>query len=500
MKRIILILSLCALGIFALAAETMSLGAGQTSATVLSSNDLETIIQYQIGRFEKFSVEIDGEKWNTVYINPGAVTHDKGYPQLPVFNRSIVIDGRSTMKMEVYDVEYEDLDLPLAPSKGHLTRETNPEEIPYTFEKIYDVDEFYPREIASLSEPYILRDFRGIVVQTTPFAYNPVSRKLRVFTSFKIRIYADGRDTVNTLYSRPGKLLTSFRSIYENHFLNWDSQRYTMVDETFGKMLVICHSNYLSQAQPFVDWKIQKGIPTELIEFSTIGSTSSQLQTYIQNRYDADNEIAYIQLIGDLAHIPSPTSDGGEADPLYSLVSGSDHYPDIFIGRFSAESAMDVTTQVNKSIAYERDATTSDTWLSRAFGIGSSSGTGDDGEYDWEHIDNIKTDLVNYGYTTVDEIYYDSSTASQVSAAVNAGRGFGNYCGHGSVTSWSTTGFNNTNVNALSNSGMTPFIFSVACVNGDFSSTCFAEAWVRKSGGGAVAFYGSSVNQPWDRP
>ncbi len=51
------------------------------------------------------------------------------------------------------------------------------------------------------------------------------------------------------------------------------------------------------------------------------------------------------------------------------------------------------------------------------------------------------------------------------------------------------------------NGAQLPFIFSVACVNGHFKDrTCFAEAWLRKSNGGAVATMMSSIDQPWTPP
>ena len=107
--------------------------------------------------------------------------------------------------------------------------------------------------------------------------------------------------------------------------------------------------------------------------------------------------------------------------------------------------------------------------------------------------------------TSVDEIYDPGATAAQVAAAVNAGRGFVNYCGHGSETSWSTTGFSVSDVNALTNDNMLPFIVSVACVNGAFAGrTCFGESWLRALNGseptGAIGIYASSVNQYWDPP
>jgi gingipain R len=103
------------------------------------------------------------------------------------------------------------------------------------------------------------------------------------------------------------------------------------------------------------------------------------------------------------------------------------------------------------------------------------------GRSDQQHQENIRTDLLNYGYLSVDQIYESmGATAAQVSTNLNQGRGFINYTGHGADTYWVTTGFSNTNVNALTNDYMLPFIQSVACVNGNFvSMTCFAEAWLR---------------------
>lgn len=499
MKETILFL-IIAFSLTIIMAETITLGNGKNGISVLSSTENETILEYTIGKFETLAVQIDNMTWHNVYLPGEGILENKGYPQLPVFNRSIIISDRSLMKIEILDVEYQDFELPVAPSKGIIYRNVNPNTVPYVFDSIYQKDKFYPANLGELSDPYILRDYRGITIKTYPFAYNAFTKTLRVYTHYKIRIYAEGEDNRNTISVPRNSITVDFIPIYAHHFLNWEQHRYTPVNDTFGKMLVICHGNFLSEMTNFVNWKNQKGIPTELIEFSTIGTTATQLQTYIQNRYLANREISYILLVGDLAYIPSPTYGAGESDPSYSLVAGNDAYPDIFVGRFSAESTTDVIPQLNKVIHYERDLNSMDSWVQNAFGIGSSSGIGDDGEYDYQHINNIKQLLIAYGYNTVDEIYYDSATASQVTNAINAGRGFGNYCGHGSTINWDTTGFNINNVNALSNGYMTPFIMSVACLNGHFGSNCFAEAWLRKSGGGAIAFYGSSINQSWNPP
>ena len=67
---------------------------------------------------------------------------------------------------------------------------------------------------------------------------------------------------------------------------------------------------------------------------------------------------------------------------------------------FSAETAAHVTTQVDRTLYYERDLSSSATWFNNAIGMGSSEGPGHDGEYDYQHINNILSDLSGYGYTT----------------------------------------------------------------------------------------------------
>jgi hypothetical protein len=111
---------------------------------------------------------------------------------------------------------------------------------------------------------------------------------------------------------------------------------------------------------------------------------------------------------------------------------------------------------------------------------------------------------MTYGFTKVDRIYDYFGTKAQVTAGINEGRRVIHYCGHGSTTSWGSTGFSNSDVDQLQN-GNLPFICSVACVNGDFSyGTCFAEAWLRATHlgapSGAVACYMSTVNQSWAPP
>jgi len=479
------------------------------AVTVVETTGERIVVEYEFSDFAQSTVLIDGQEHVKIAIGNESPIKRVGAPELPNICRSVVIpDDAQMMANVVSSRSYEITDVLVAPSKGFIPRSVNPADVPFTFGPVYDADAFYPGEVVALRTPYILRDYRGMVIEFNPFQYNPVTRTLRVYTQATVEVVKVGIDTVNVLDRRgPGEeMSSSFQKIYKRHFINYThGSRYDPLDEE-GDMLIICYDDWLANIQPLVDHKNSIGISTTAVGVSTIpgGTSSAAIAAYIQDVYDSSN-LAFVLLVGDAAQVATPYASGGSSDPSYSKVAGSDDYPDIMVGRFSAETPADVDTQVERTIEYENLPATTQDWFWKGVGVASDQGPGDDGEYDDEHIDNIRDDLLAYGYTVVDQIYDPSASASQVSTALNEGRGIINYCGHGSTTSWSSSGFSNSHVNALVNDNMLPFICSVACVNGQFDGyTCFGEAWLRATNGseptGAVGAYMSSINQSWDPP
>jgi len=275
-------------------------------------------------------------------------------------------------------------------------------------------------------------------------------------------------------------------------------------------MLVISHGEFMDEMQSFVEWKNYKGVPTEMVNISDIGSVND-MEQFISDKYYEDG-IAYVLLVGDIAQIETIRRSEGAgnnspSDNSLTFVSGNDSYPDLIIGRFSAETGSHVETMVNRTIAYEMNPDPEGTWYKKGSGFASNEGPGDNGEYDDEHMDVIRELLLDYTYIEIDQIYDPTGTVAQGEAALNEGRSILNYTGHGSNGSFGNgCPMNNTDVNGLENSGMWPFIWSVACVNGEFHiGTCFAETWLRATGSdgsptGAIATLMSTVNQAWMPP
>jgi len=219
-----------------------------------------------------------------------------------------------------------------------------------------------------------------------------------------------------------------------------------------------------------------------------------------------------VLFVGDQPQIPlHPATDAQHSDVEYGKITGGDHYLEILLGRFSAETVAQVQTQVQRTIEYERDLTTAATWLNSAAGIADLQGNGqghDGGEADYVHMNNIRTRLLNYGYTTVYQEYAGvggGTSNALISSRFNSGVSMANYCNHGSMTCWTFNAGGSyciSDVNALQNVGKLPYVFSVACNNGELQSgTCFAEGWMRATQGGqptgAVAFFGATISIGW---
>jgi hypothetical protein len=476
-------------------------------------------ISYEIGGYDKIMIDIDGTKYYKIIFDEESNILKRGSPDLPDICRSIIIPDDAKMSYEIIEYEYYDINnILIASSKGEISKTLNPEDIPYEFGDIYKQDIFYPENLVELKDPYILRDFRGQVVKVNPFQYNPVTKTLRVYDKIKILIYPDGKGEINVLDRKDSldSVDMDFEDIYENHFLNFGEtmERYSPTQEQ-GNMLVICYDSFHDTMVPFVNWKNMKGIPTEMVNLSDVGSTANDIDLYIENYYFT-NGLTFVLLVGDIQQIPSLTAHGGASDPSYTLIVGSDHYADLFIGRFSAQAVDQLETQVERTVEYERFPQAGADWYHNGTGVASNLGTGDDNEYDWEHMRNIRTDLLSYTYDLVDELYDGNHggadadgnpTPSMVSDAFNDGRSIANYCGHGSYTSWSTSGFDNGDINNLVNDNMLPYVVCVACLNGAFdwsSGDCFAEAWLKATNNGeptgAVSVFASSIGQDWDEP
>lgn len=489
--------------------------------TLVASSENQITVNMQVPGFYTFEVTTPRGEANIISVPRTVSTAAAGEPNLPMIAVPAIIGDQQHYSIRLIDAQYTDFQIEVAPSKGDFPRSINPDDVPYTYGEAYSTDAFFPAENVGLYDPYILRDFRGQNMVFYPFAYNPITHTLRVYYNMTVEMYSDGQLGENTLSRRSSEVRMDpeFGALYQNHFINYNEglSKYNAVDET-GELLIICHDAFMDAMQPFVNWKKQIGRPVTMVGTSVSGFTSDAIKNYIQSQYNSNPNISHILLVGDNAQVQSYfTSTGGysgRTDQYYGQLVGNDYYNDVIVGRFSAENATHVTTQVDKVIHYERDVTAADTWLSIGQGVSKNEGAGSGhfGEADYQHIDYVRDTLLHYNYTSIHRDYQNvsgvSSSAAIISQHINEGVSIINYCNHGSPTSWGVFNYSNSHVNALTNDNKLPFVWSVACNNGqlDYSQPCFAEAWMRATNNstgeptGAIGGMFSYISQPWQPP
>jgi hypothetical protein len=458
-------------------------------------------LNFNLGNYELNEVTFDGVTYSKIIFDGSVFTQLKGFAELPFINASLRLSTDKNVTLKVIEGEYEEylLEKPLLPSRGVIYRDQDPSAIPYEISPGSLRDEWYPQNLANNTSPFIIKDLRGTTVYVYPFRYNAVQNILRVYHTMTVQLIENETTVVNPLEKQPSEILREMDGIYKSLFINYEQSKDDLIIGEYGDILVICTDRDETAIQPYIDWKMEKGYNVTL----EVVATNTNVKTNVQDAYNANNNLLYVQLVGDWADIKCDLLNGNyPMDPQLGCVVGNDDFPDITIGRFSANSASDVTVQVDKIINYEKNPEMGGAWYNVATGIASSQGPGDDGEKDFIHLDVIWNDKLDpFTYDSYNPIYDPSANITMVNNAVNGGTSIINYCGHGSPTSWGTTGFSNSNVAALTNGDMLPWIVSVACNNGDFhTGTCFAEAWARKNDGGAIMFLGATISQPWDPP
>ena len=510
MKKLFTILFITS---FALAASWNSLGSESPTPynkEIISSNDSGTIIRFSLEGYSLTPLQTSNGDAYKVGTMLGASLLELGAPDLQKLSVSLKVSNDKHMVTHVESSEYIEIEnITIAPSKGNLSRLINPEDIEYLWGKTYSLNKFYPGKLTDLNTPYILRDFRGQAANVYPFQYNPITETLRIYTEIIISVVADGPGEINILTEETLNTIDhDFVKIYNSHFDNFNTTntRYDFVEEQ-GNMLIVSYGDFMDEMEPFVEWKNQKGIPTEMVDVADIGGNSSSIESFVDMYYH-DNGLTFLLLVGDVNQVPTPSVGGSGSDPSYGFIDGNDSYAELFVGRFSANSPLELITQIERTLDYEKNAQPGEDWYHTALSVGSNQGPGWGGLADDVFLDTIIGPmLLDYNYTIHTGIYDPNGTLNQGIDAINSGVSIINYTGHGWQQGWGNGApLEVSHVNNLNNAGKLPFVITVGCNVGEFNTqtNSFSESWLRATNNGeavgGIGHVGSTISQSWEPP
>ncbi len=435
----------------------------------------------------------------------------EGLPEVPVMSRSIMVPPGSKTTLKIVEhttVEYKMA--PVVPSLGHLTRDINPLGMVPRFDEFYQQNAVWPKMVVEVGKEFTLREYSGVNIRFYPIRYD--AGKGLVIATERIIVEittenADGTIKSTTAEMKPGNQAfeTVYQRVFESNLPAASANKYDALPSR-GRMLIIAHESLAPAMGEFVAWKQQLGIDVTLRTTAETGPSASNIATTIADMYKEDDGLTWVILVGDHGLVPPHTGeyDGSDSDSRYAMVDGPDLYPDIYVSRISANNTTELQAQLNKFIAYEKTPSTGTdaSWYQRGVGIASDEGS----PTDTERAELLRTDLLDYGFHTVDGIYQGQGGNSwTITTALNEGASVVNYLGHGSGTGWNSVYFSKTQVNALENGPHWPWIVDVSCSNGDFSlDECMAEAWLRagtpEDPQGAVGVISATSLAPWVPP
>ncbi len=435
----------------------------------------------------------------------------EGLPEVPVISRSLLVSPGSTTSLNIIEHVTRQFKIdPVEPSLGHIMRNVNPLGLIPRFDDFYKQSAVWPKQVVEVGKTFTLRELAGVNIRVYPLQYDAGKGLLLVTEKLVVDILikdAEGYTKTVTAELKPGsrEFQTVYQGIFGNNLPEQGMDKYDALPSR-GRMLIIAHEALASAMTDFVVWKQQLGIDVTLRTTAELGGTNTSIGTAIADMYKDPQGLVWVILVGDKQQVPTNRGgfDGSDSDTRYAMIDGNDLYPDLYISRVSATNTTQLRTQLNKFITYEKhpDSGLNAAWYQHAVGIASDEGS----PTDYERAELLRTQLLGYGFHTVDQIYQGQGAASHmITSALNDGASIVNYLGHGSGTSWGSVYFSTTQVHALDNGPRWPWIVDVSCSNGEFGlDECLAEAWLRagtpESPQGAIGVISASSLAPWVPP
>jgi len=109
---------------------------------VKNSSPTSIKIEYVFNGYNEREIKINNVEYLDLTV-PGMIQlMEKGLPQLPTYRGSIIIPDLPAMNYRIISYDYTELPTkPIVPSKGHFTRDIDPNTVPYVFDRFYTLDD-----------------------------------------------------------------------------------------------------------------------------------------------------------------------------------------------------------------------------------------------------------------------------------------------------------------------------------------------------------------------
>ncbi|QZE15621.1 T9SS type A sorting domain-containing protein [Halosquirtibacter laminarini] len=475
-----------------------------------------------------------GDMYRLLHIDGLNMSTKVGAPSLPIKSDYFLASKGESISIEMGNLtycDYEGVDIYPALEQARDT-EGAPEP---EFEKdreIYEKDAFFPKNIVSISTDQQMRSARILKVNVSPVQYNPKRKILRVYSNLTYKFHRQN-DAISLNES------DAVASQLKGMAINGEdvipiANIPNMANGNNKDYILVTTERFRAQAERFASWKACMGHSVEVVSKDTW--TVEEVEEAVHSRYHSWNEKPkYLLIIGDYEDVPARKFEATDGDDFYSDLSyvcmdgAADFTPDMAKGRLSVSSVNEAKVVVDKIINYEKYPIEDENFYQNGLNCAQFQDDERDGYATRRFChtsEDVRDYMINQGYD-VQRIYYASrgvnpthfnngmfsngeaiapellkangfqwnGSHQNIKAAIDEGKFYLLHRDHGYAggTGWAHPEFLTNQIDDLKNGDKLPVVFSINCHTGEFQlKECFAEKFLRKENGGAVAVIAAS--------
>ncbi|MHC4181168.1 MAG: C25 family cysteine peptidase, partial [Planctomycetota bacterium] len=471
--------------------------------------------------------EVDGREVAFQHLNISATgfLSESGKPLLPCFGRYVQIPSDCDFSVTsdgVGPVVFDEI--LVAPAQEEVTDGPDDNHALEYDADAYTRDGVYPEETVSVTGPFVIDDYRALLVHVCPFQYNPAKKQLAGFgrVNVTIRLHERQGDQPDYQISHDPTLN---RESYGNLFLNPArsvESRVAIPSGPFvlepikdrGPEFLIIYAKSLKQAaEKLAKWKTRRGLRAETVSIDKIGNDVDKIKRYIRGRRTRlFSRLRYVLFLGDVDTIESEVVHGNRSDYYYSTPedpTNSDYVlPWLATGRMPVRTLKQAMKVVDQNIAYERNPPTDPSYYDRMtfaayFQDRNHDGQADAYRYYVKTMQAVTDHMITQGFDVervyvtespnpqfyadgtpvpadVRNAFVDETTATDMLVdAASEGQLLIGHRDHGEEQGWSHPSFKNHHLGQIQGNTPTPF-YSLNCSTGTFdlvphTEECFAE-------------------------
>ena len=505
--------------------RTVQLGSSDTRLELTRSDTRAVAMDFELGELNVSRITTSEGEYNLLSAPGLARSTRVGEPALPTLGRLICVPLGADISARVVnavseDVSLADLDLPypVLPAQAPVSKSDDTANLPFVKnDAVYQRAGYYTLPPVKVEILGVMRSVRLARVTIAPVEYNPTENKLRVYSKVSVQLDFNGADEATT----SALLATQSSPVFDavlNELTNYPSFASVYNAPTAAgattypiKYLIVADRMFESQLDDFIDWKTRRGFEVVTAYTDVIGSTSGAIRGYIQDLYNAgtpqDPAPSYVLLVGDAEQIPPfDGATGSHVTDLYFAEFTGDFLPDMYYGRFSAQTPEQLQPQLDKTLEYEQYLMPDPGYLANVTLVAGVDPT---------YAEDYANGQINYGanlYFNVAHgfapniwLYPDSddpSAAGDILQTISDGVGLYNYTAHCSHPGQADPSFTTGDFGALNNLHKYLLAIGNCCAansfGADYSSPCFGEVFLQAAEKGGIGYVGASDNTFWD--